>query len=430
MDGVRRVENSVVQYLRHSFMEAIESMSTPHTSPSPSFLRSLARFFGEYFIYLLPSAFIIYLVLESYQIDFRPYYIAGKSILFGLDPYLNHVNDHPEFYTPVNANISPGSGFIYPPFASLLFAPFAMLRYANAKLYYSIFILILLWLLLFELVRYSQFETKGETLLFVMASFPVFANFERGQIDILVCYLTILSFLTYQRRQPQAISGFLLALACCIKLFPGIAVLYYLYKREYKLIAYTFGFIGFLFLSPIAYFGPAIYTSYVKRILPQFFGALSSPVPISTHGQAVVDRVVKSFDSNGLRATHDFVHGYMNPFLRNNLVGAVIVGAIAFSVLLYYLRHSPVERQFFSVMNSIYLFNPQTWIMGLVWYIPLFVYLFGKVNHLGKFVLVLPLMMPPFTNTNGMLAYAITLAFAIPKSRDRLIKGHELLQNA
>ncbi|MGV0026106.1 hypothetical protein [Phormidesmis priestleyi] len=120
----------------------------------------------------------------------------------------------------------------------------------------------------------------------------------------------------------------------------------------------------------------------------------------------------------------------MNPFLRNNLVGAVIVGAIAFALLLYYLRHSPVEHQFFSVMNSIYLFNPQTWIMGLVWYIPLFVYLFGKANHLGKFVLVLPLMMPPFTNSNAMLAYVITLAFAIPKSRHRLTHDHKLIQNA
>ena len=58
------------------------------------FKADIARFLREYFIYLLPSAFIIYLVLESYQIDFRPYYIAGKAILFGLDPYLNHVNDN------------------------------------------------------------------------------------------------------------------------------------------------------------------------------------------------------------------------------------------------------------------------------------------------------------------------------------------------
>ncbi len=390
------------------------------------FRADVARFFREYFIYLLPSAFIIYLVLESYQIDFRSYYIAGKAILFGLDPYINHVNNYPEFYTPINANDAPGSGFIYLPFASLLFVPFGALRYANAKLYYSILILLILWGLLFELVRQSRFTIKGESLLFVMASFPVFASFERGQIDILICYLATLSFLIYQRRQFQALSGFLLALACCIKIFPGIIILYFLIKKEFKIVGYTIGSIGALFLAPIFYFGSSIYTSYVKRVLPRFFGELPNPGVISTHGQAVVDRVVKSLDSNGLRVTHDFVHGYHNPFLRGNLIGAAIVGLFAFAVLMYCLRHSPIEHQFFSIINTIHLFNPQTWIMGLVWYIPLFLYFFGKANHLGKFVLVLPLFMPPFTNSNGMLAVAITLAFAIPKTRDRMTQS---LQN-
>lgn len=390
------------------------------------FKADIARFLREYFIYLLPSAFIIYLVLESYQIDFRPYYIAGKSILFGLDPYLNHVNEYPEFYVPINANNSPGSGFIYPPFASLLFVPFGALPYVKAKLYYSVLILVILWFLLFELVRQSRFTIECESLLFAMSSFPVFASFERGQIDILICYLATLSFLIYQRQRSQALSGFLLALACCIKIFPGIIVLYFILKKEFRLVAYTVGFVGVLFLAPIAYFGTLIYTHYLQQILPGLFGSLANPGVISTHGQAVVDRVVKSVDSNGLRVTHDFVHGYHNPFLRGNLIGAAIVGLIAFAVLMYYLRRSPIEHQFFSIITTILVFNPQTWIMGLVWYIPLFTYLFGRANYLGKFILVLPLFVPPFTNSNGMLAVAIAIAFAIPTTSKRLTNRSDL----
>jgi hypothetical protein len=111
--------------------------------------------------------------------------------------------------------------------------------------------------------------------------------------------------------------------------------------------------------------------------------------------------------------------------LRHNIVAATIVGLIAFALLMYYLRRIPTEHQFFSVMNCIHLFNPLTWIMGVVWYIPLFVYLFNRANHLGKFVLVLPLFTPPFTNSNGMVAYAIALAFAIPKSRHRLLRNDD-----
>ncbi|NDJ15705.1 glycosyltransferase family 87 protein [Myxacorys almedinensis] len=399
-------------------------LPTPHAQrPTPP----LRRFLGEYFIYLLPSALIVYLVLESYQIDFRPYYLAGKSILYGLDPYLNHVHQYPEFYTPVNAETSPGSGFIYPPFAALLFAPLALLPYVTAKTIYSVITLVVLWLLLFELVKHSKFAIQGESLLFVMASFPVIASFERGQIDIFVCYITTLGFLIHRRSGQRLIPAFLLALSFCIKLFPGIALIYFLIKREYKLVAYAFGFISAFFLAPLAYFNGSVYGHYVQRILPKVFGALTSPTPISTHGQGTVNRVVLSVENRGLRVTHDFVNGYMNPFLRHSPVASMMVGAIAVALLLYYLRRASLEHQFFSIVNSIHLFNPQTWIMGLVWYIPLFVYLFGKANPLGKFILVLPLFVPPFTNSNGMLAYAITLAFAIPHSRARLLQRLEAI---
>jgi hypothetical protein len=388
--------------------------------------RELVRFVQEYFVYLMPSAFIVYLVLESYQIDFRPYYVAGKAILYGLDPYLNHVNQFPEFYTPVNASAAPWSGFIYPPFAAWLFVPFAMLPYVNTKIVYSVIILILLWLLFFELVKHinsitGDVKVGGEALLFAITSFPVLASFERGQIDILVCYITLLGFLIHRRYQQRLLPGFLFALSFCIKLFPGIAIVYYLLKRDFKLVAYSLGFIGVLLLAPLPYFGTTVYHNYVKRILPEFFGRITSAVPISTHGQAVVNRVVMSVDSKGLRVTHDFVHGFMNPFLRHPLA-SLSVGAIAFLVLMYYLRRATLEHQFFSIVNSIHLFNPQTWIMGLVWFIPLFVYFFGKANHLGKFILILPLFMPPFTNSNGMLAYAVTLAFAIPTTRAHLLR--------
>ncbi|MBE9012280.1 DUF2029 domain-containing protein [Pseudanabaenaceae cyanobacterium LEGE 13415] len=387
---------------------------------SRSFRQDLLKFVQAYFIYLMPSAFIIYLVLESYQIDFRPYYIAGKSILYGLDPYVNHVTQYPEFFTPVNAGSSPTSGFIYLPVTALLFVPFALFSYTTAKVIYSSFILILLWLLLFELVRHSHFKIKGETLLFSIVSFPVFAAFERGQIDIVVTYLTVLAFLLYQRHRQKVIPGMLIGLAFCIKLFPAIAILYFLAKRQFKIVAYSILSIVFLLIVPIPILGTSIYTSYLKRMLPRIFGEITSATPITVHGQTVINRVVQSVDSNGLRVTHDFVHGFMNPFLRGNPIGSLTIGFIAFLILMYYLRRESAEQQFFSVVNCINLFNPQTWIMGIVWFIPFFVYQFGKANHLGKFLLILPLFMPPFTNSNGMLAYVVTLLFAIPPVSKRL----------
>lgn len=395
-------------------------------SRTSAFLKDILRFMQAYFIYLLPSVFIIYLVLESYQIDFRAYYIAGKAVLYSLNPYINHVGKYPEFFVPVNAGEAPTSGFVYLPMTALFFVPLALFSYSTAKIIYSSFILIVLWLLLFELVRQSSFKIKGEALLFSMASFPVIANFERGQVDILVCYLTILGFFLYQRYRQKFLAGAIFGLAFCIKLFPAIAILYFLAKRQFKVVLYSFASILVLLVAPIPVLGNSIYTSYLKTILPEIFGQIASEAPIILHGQAVINQMVMSVDSNGLLVSHDFVHGFMNPFLRDKPLVSLIVGFIAFLVLMYYLRRESTEYQFFSIVNCIHLFNSRTWIMGIVWFIPLFVYLFGKANHLGKFVLVLPLFMPPFLNTNGMLAYTVALLFAIPQAREKLLAKEEL----
>ncbi len=384
-----------------------------------NFRKDLGRFLREYFVYLMPSVLIAYVVLESYQIDFRPYYIAGKSLLYGLDPYINHVNELPAFYVAVNGEDSLGSGFIYPPFATLLFVPFALLSYVNGKTAYSAFILVILWLLIFELVKHQQFKTKGAPIVLAMTSFPVLASFERGQIDILVCYLTLVSFLSYQTRQRAIMPAFWLAIACCLKIFPGIALMYYLAKRQWRLVGYTLCFMGLLFVAPWPYLGQSTYTSYVQRVFPEVFGPLPSAGVISVHGQGIVNQVVIALEGKGLRADHDFVNGYMNPFLRN-LTVSTIAGLIALCLLLYYSRRASIAQQFFSILNTIHLFNPQTWIMGLVWYLPFFIHRFDHANQRGKLLLILPLFLPPSTNANGMLAYAIALAFAVPSSAQQL----------
>lgn len=408
---------------------------------------SLARFLRDYFPYLMPSAILIYIVLESYQIDFRPYYVAGRSVLLGLDPYLNPVGLHPELYVPVNAEDRPWSGFIYPPFASLLFVPFALLPYGTAKVVYSALILLCLWFLFFQILRHRSPQSEAPSihpvgLVLALCSFPSFASFERGQIDILVCCLTVSAFylaplrssvpLTSPEDLPEKqasdrshpwFAGLLLAIACGTKIFPFVALIYYAVKRQWQVLLATGSALVVLILAPMAYFGTEPYLNFAKRTFPEILGNIQNPFPVSTYGQTVVNRVVQAIEGNHLRVTHDFVHGYMNPFLRSKPFLALFVGAIAFGVLYFYLRRREPEAQFFSLLNTIHVFNPQTWIMGLVWYFPFFLVSFDRATTLGKWLLVLPILFPPFTNANGMLAYAVTLAFAVPSSRSRLVQA-------
>ena len=149
-------------------------------------LRLSQKNFKEYLIYFAPVILLVYLILESYQIDFRVFYVAGKSVLYHLDPYLNQVSKFPELYVPINAHDAPTSGFLYPPFAALIFAPLGLFPYAIAKIIFSLIIIFILIIMSFHFLQKSQFKLPGEAILFIMCSFPIFATFERGQIDILL----------------------------------------------------------------------------------------------------------------------------------------------------------------------------------------------------------------------------------------------------
>jgi Glycosyltransferase family 87 len=378
---------------------------------------TFSRFLRQYLPYLLPSVFLAYVVLESYQMDFRPYYVAGKLLLLGRDPYLNAVTEFPALYVPGNADALPYSGFVYPPFATFLFVPLAWLPYTTAKLIYSGLSLACLWSLLFWLVRLSTIAVSGGAIALVMCSFPILAHFERGQFDLFVCYLTIVGFGIWRRSRKSTLPALLLALAIGTKIFPFVALIYWTVKRQYRLVVKTLLALLALIIAPLVYFGPTVYQHYGQALLPQVFGPLVVTEPIDRHGQTVVHQVVQAIEGNRLRLSHDFVEGYMNPFLRNPM-HSLGVGLIALGVMIYVTRKQSIEQQFFASLNAIHLINPKTWIMGLVWYIPFFLENFDRATSPQKILLALPLFLPPSLNASGMLAYAIALGWAITATEE------------
>ena len=60
-------------------------------------------------------------------------------------------------------------------------------------------------------------------------------------------------------------------------------------------------------------------------------------------------------------------------------------------------------------MNWINIVNPISWIMGLFWYVPLFIFSYKKIKPSLKIIIALPLILPPFLNVSGYLAALISL---------------------
>ena len=375
----------------------------------------MLRFGQRYWVYFFPIVFLVYVLLSAYQIDFRAFYVAARSVLLDLDPYLNPVTQYPELYAAVNADNAAASGFIYPPFAALLLLPFGLFAYPTAKVLFGLIVLLSLIGLCYLLTQTDRhaLEIPGEAFLFITCSFPLLATFERGQVDLVVVLLTWISFDAYYRRKNIPFSAFILGIATCIKIFPAVVLIYYLSKKQFKVFFASIASILTLFILPLLYFKPSVYQHFFQFILPKVFGVTTSTNPIDVHGQSVINNVVNAIEGNGLLASQDFANGYMNPLLQNNTIGCLIVGLTLIGLLLQATRKKDTPYQFYAILTTINFLNPRAWIMGIVWYLPLFLHLYPNAKTTTqKGILLLPLMMPPFTNLNGFLAYAIAIGFA------------------
>lgn len=386
-----------------------------HFTDHRAWRQDCLQFCRDYGVCFLPIVFLSYIAIESYQIDFRSMYLAGKSVVQGLDPYINYVGVNPEFYGPVNSGSEPFSGFRYPPLAAITFAPLGLLPYTTARFTFTAAMLVCLVGLIFYLVRQQRFAVPDSAVLFVMVSFPVLATVERGQVDVLIVVLSVLSFRCWQAQTSKqtTVAALLLATAGMLKVFPFVLLIFYAARRQWSLVAKTVAFSVGLFGLPYPFLVQSSYLNFARRSLPGIFGALSTDLPTQLTQQGITDGIVHSVDSVPLLAMHNFSSGQMNPWLYQNTVGAAVTGMVLSGLLLTAMNRTEVTFQFYAFLSLINLFNPVSWIMGLVWYIPFFLHLSPIISNWGRFILLAPLFFPPALHANAMLAYMIAIGTAL-----------------
>lgn len=381
-------------------------------------LHNFYLFIKHHFIYFAPLVYICFLVVESYQMDFRAFYVAGRSTLLGLDPYLNPVGDYPELFAAGNADYRVTSGFIYPPFAALVFILLGWIpSYTVARCIFSLLMIFALIGIFYFVQLQSNIDSKGVSILFCLISIPVMALFERGQIDVLMVLMSLVALYLYNKNLSKHwLAALVLALATHIKIFP-IFLLPYFYtaKRDVRfcinVLLITLG----IAIGSYFYFGSDVVTHFLQRSLPEIFGEItgSSPLIIEPKQEVAHFYIVRAIQGDLKIFSHDFVNGPMNPIFFNSSVLSLIFGSILEVLLLYVSRSRSDEGRFYSSINILNLINPKPWIMGIVWYIPLFIYLFDRVNARNKVVLLAPLFLPAFLSLNGYVAIAIAFSYAL-----------------
>ena len=119
--------------------------------------------------------------------------------------------------------------------------------------------------------------------------------------------------------------------------------------------------------------------------------------------------MLRTSDARNLFHSQFFVFGFANPLLSNNLFLSGTIGIIGALICLFKYTKYSTSLCFFTIMNWINIINPISWIMGLFWYVPLFIFSYEKIKPSLKIIIALPLILPTFLNISGYLAAIISL---------------------
>ena len=366
---------------------------------------------NKYIISLSPIFLILYIGNETYAIDYRAFYLAGKSVLNNLNPYLNHISLNIDFYGPVNSELSKFSGWKYPPIASYLFAPFATLPYEFSKNLFNFISLSSISLLTLLIIKKRLLYINPNSLMIVGISFPVLATISRGQVEIIIVCLALLSFYFY-KKGALLLSSSTIAILGFIKVFPLLlAITFIQSKKRIKLFTYLIISLLILYFLNLILCPLEWRLSFIERItIPWNEIPIGDLKELPNNVGIIKDSMmVRTSDARNLFHSHFFVFGFANPLLSNNLILSGIIGTIGSFVCLFKYSKYSVTLCFFTIMNWINIVNPISWIMGLFWYVPLFIFSYEKVKPSLKIIIILPLILPPFLNISGYLAAIISL---------------------
>ena len=376
----------------------------------------------KYIISLSPIFLIFYISNETYAIDFRSFYLAGKSVLNNLNPYLNHISLNIDFYGPVNSELSKFSGWKYPPIASYLFTPFATLPYEFSKNLFNFISLLSISLLTYFVIKKRIFYINPNSLMIVAISFPVLAIISRGQIEILIVFLALLSLYFYKQGD-LFLSSISIAILGFIKVFPLLLIVSFFHsKKRIKLFIYLIFSLLLLYFLNLILCPLEWRLSFIERIrIPWNEMPMGDLKELPNNIGIIKDSmIVRTSDARNLFHSHYFVFGFANPLLSNNLILSGIIGTIGSFICLFKYSKYSIALCFFTIMNWINIVNPISWIMGLFWYVPLFIFSYDKVKSSLKIIIILPLILPPFLNISGYLASIISLFIINLYSREGL----------
>lgn len=188
-------------------------------------------------VWLIVLAGLFYLVAKPVRDASRDYlsYYIGAAALHYEEPYALETFES----VAAAAEIKYAGLYLYPPTFALMLQPALLISpYAGSLLWFGVnlgFLLIGVGILL-RRSNLRDDRLRAALLLLPILFTPVLMTFYLGQVNILIFLLIVLVWLTFLQGRGYT-AGALLALSAWIKLWPIVLVAYFVWKREWKVVA-------------------------------------------------------------------------------------------------------------------------------------------------------------------------------------------------
>ncbi len=243
-----------------------------HGRPAAERALAIAIALAALFLFLNGSFFS---TLSALHVDFSINWTAAHALLDGEVPYgrTTLAERAAALDGPTNLLYSQTfTSYIQPPTSALVIAPLTALGWRDAsRVYLLLNHVALAGAIALSLVTVRPTLPAHWTVallaLILLAFHIFFASFTLGQVDASLLFLLALGFYGFQRRRP-ALAGLPIAIAAAIKLVPGIVVLYFIVRGDFRAAAWAVGAGAVILVASLPAAGLDAYETYLRDTLP------------------------------------------------------------------------------------------------------------------------------------------------------------------
>jgi hypothetical protein len=329
--------------------------------------------------------------------DFTAYYTAGEVQKAEKNIYENQIVNDWDLWDGVST--FKHSRFLYPPSVAYVFEAFRLFDYRTAKIIWNILNIIFCFSSVWVLLNTFNLKKDKVSLLIygilLLNFFPLYSMIERGQISGLALLLICFSIKFSYQNNKNISAGILFALATFIKFNLILALPFFIVMKKWKLAGYYLAsMIGLVLLTVLLNGKDATYNYFINE-LPRITeysesGTDEMKIPsevLSTYFQmapealSFKDKVLYkteyiSFNSKAsLIWVLDSVLEKVGIVLSNKFLSVIIYLSL-FAISFNYLRKK--QRDGYSelikwqlILLIVLLSSTFTWVMNLVWLIPI-----------------------------------------------------------